>query len=40
MIRDDFDVTWPGVVQAADEFSAKVRKPLTIEPPKFIIQKS
>jgi hypothetical protein len=40
IIGDDFDITWPGVVQAADEFSAKVRKPLTIEPPKFIIQKS
>lgn len=40
LIGDDYHVTWPGVVQAAGEFSAKIRKPLVIEPPKFIIQKS
>ncbi|MGA2045824.1 MAG: class I SAM-dependent methyltransferase [Roseiarcus sp.] len=40
IIGDDYHVSWPGVVQAAGEFSARVRRPLTVEPPKFIIQKS
>lgn len=39
IIGDDYDITWPGVVKAAGEFSAKVAKPLAVEPPKFIIQK-
>jgi hypothetical protein len=39
LIGDDYDLTWPGIVQAAGEFSAKVRRPLAVERPKFIIQK-
>ncbi len=39
MIGDDYHITWPGVVQAAGEFSAKVRRPLALEPPKWILQK-
>ncbi|KEQ54366.1 class I SAM-dependent methyltransferase [Sphingobium chlorophenolicum] len=40
LIGDDYHVSWPGVVKAAGEFSAKVEKPLAIEAPKFIIQKT
>ncbi|RYE50764.1 MAG: class I SAM-dependent methyltransferase [Hyphomicrobiales bacterium] len=40
LIGDDYHVTWPGIVQAAGEFSAKVCRPLTVEIPKFIIHKS
>jgi hypothetical protein len=40
LIGDDYHETWPGVIQAAGEFSAQVLRPLTIEPPKFIIQKT
>jgi hypothetical protein len=39
IIGDDYHLAWPGVVQAAGEFSARVCRPLTIETPKFIIQK-
>lgn len=39
MIGDDYHQTWPGVIQAAGEFSARVKRPLTIEPPKWILQK-
>jgi hypothetical protein len=39
MIGDDYDLTWPGVVKAAGEFSARHGRPLTIEPPKWIVQK-
>jgi hypothetical protein len=39
IIGDDYDISWPGVIQAAGEFSAKVRRPLLIEPPKFTLRK-
>jgi hypothetical protein len=39
LIGDDYHPTWPGVVRAAGEFSAKHCRPLTIEPPKWILQK-
>jgi hypothetical protein len=39
LIGDDYHETWPGVVRAAGEFSAKVERPLTIESPKWILQK-
>jgi hypothetical protein len=40
LIGDDYHETWPGVVRAAGEFSARLTRPLTIEPPKWILQKS
>ena len=40
MIGDDYDVNWPGVIKAAGEFSARIGRPLTIEWPKFIMQKA
>lgn len=39
LIGDDYYETWPGVVRAAGEFSAKVGRPLAIEIPKWIMQK-
>jgi len=39
LIGDDYHETWPGVVRAAGEFSARLGRPLTIEPPKWIMQK-
>ena len=39
MIGDDYHETWPGIVRAAGEFSARVGVPLSIEPPKFILKK-
>ena len=39
-IGDDYNISWPGVVRAAGEFSAKMGRPLTIEPPKWILQKA
>ena len=39
MIGDDYDAVWPGVVRAAGEFSARVNRPLNIQPPKWILQK-
>jgi len=39
LIGDDYDQTWPGVVRAAGEFSAKVVRPLAIETPKWILRK-
>jgi SAM-dependent methyltransferase len=39
LIGDDYHETWPGVVQAAGEFSARLRRPLIIEPPKWLLQK-
>lgn len=39
LIGDDYDQGWPGVVQAAGEFSARMRCPLQVEPPKWILQK-
>jgi hypothetical protein len=40
LIGDDYLMSWPGVIRAAGEFSAKIRKPLIIETPKFILQKA
>jgi Methyltransferase domain len=40
LIGDDYHETWPGVIRAAGEFSARMCRPLTIEPPKWILQKS
>ncbi len=40
LIGDDYHETWPGVVRAAGEFSARLGRPLTIEPPKWILQKT
>jgi hypothetical protein len=40
MIGDDYDHVWPGVVRAAGEFSARVNRPLNIQPPKWILQKT
>jgi cephalosporin hydroxylase len=39
LIGDDYHETWPGVVHAAAVFSMTVRRPLMIEPPKWIMQK-
>lgn len=39
LIGDDYHITWPGIIRAAGEFSARVCKPLSIEPPKWILQK-
>jgi hypothetical protein len=39
LMGDDYHRTWPGVVRAAGEFSASRCLPLTIEPPKWILQK-
>jgi hypothetical protein len=40
LVGDDYHFTWPGVIKAAGEFSATVVRPLKIEEPKWIIQKS
>lgn len=40
LIGDDYDLSWAGVVRAAGEFSAQVCRPLTIEPPKWILRKA
>jgi hypothetical protein len=40
LIGDDYHVSWPGVIQAAGEISSKLRKPLTIEQSKFMLQKA
>ncbi len=39
LIGDDYVQAWPGVVQAAGEFSARVRCPIQVEAPKWILQK-
>lgn len=39
LIGDDYVEGWPGVIQAAGEFSARHVLPLTIEPPKWILRK-
>jgi predicted O-methyltransferase YrrM len=40
LIGDDYsDDSWPGVLKAAGEFSAKVGRALVIEPPKWILRK-
>ena len=40
LIGDDYVDGWPGVIRAAGEFSARQVRPLTIEPPKWILQKA
>jgi len=40
LIGDDYHETWPGVVRAAGEFSARVGRPLSVEPPKWLLQKA
>ncbi len=39
MIGDDYNESWPDVMKAADEFSDLTGIPLTVDPPKWIIQK-
>ena len=39
LIGDDYDPTWPGVIQAANEFAAKKVLYLEVEYPKFILRK-
>jgi hypothetical protein len=39
LIGDDYHPSWPGVIRAAGEFSSKLCRPLTIESPKWILQK-
>jgi hypothetical protein len=40
LIGDDYIETWPGVVRAAGEFSARVGKPLVVQPPKWLLRKT
>lgn len=40
MVGDDYHETWPGVIRAAGEFSARTGRPLSIDPPKWIMQKA
>jgi predicted O-methyltransferase YrrM len=39
MVGDDYHESWPGIVRAAGEFSAKIGRALSIEGPKFILRK-
>jgi hypothetical protein len=39
LVGDDYHASWPGVVRAAGEFSARVGRPLAIDTPKWILQK-
>ena len=39
LIGDDYHATWPGVVRAAGEFSARHRTAMHIESPKWIVRK-
>jgi hypothetical protein len=39
LIGDDYSENWPGVIRAAGEFSARLCLPLTIQKPKWIMQK-
>ena len=39
LIGDDYDQSWPGVLRAADAFAARMGSALTINPPKWILQK-
>jgi hypothetical protein len=39
LIGDDYHISWPGVVRAANEFAAKHVLPMSVEPPKWIVQK-
>ncbi len=40
LIGDDYDQTWPGVVRAAGEFSARMSVPLTVEAPKWVLRRT
>jgi hypothetical protein len=39
LVGDDYHLSWPGVIRAAGEFSARVGQPLSIEEPKWILRK-
>ncbi len=39
LIGDDYHPTWPGVIRAAGEFSAKTSSPLSIQDIKWLLQK-
>jgi predicted O-methyltransferase YrrM len=39
LIGDDYHPSWPGVIRAAGELSARLCRPLSIESPKWILQK-
>jgi len=40
LIGDDYHETWPGVIRAANEFSAEVGYPLTVSGPKWVLHKN
>lgn len=40
LIGDDYSPSWPGVVQAADEFAREAGQELTIREPKWILRKA
>jgi predicted O-methyltransferase YrrM len=40
LIGDDYAPSWPGVIQAAADFSTQVGRPVTIEKPKWIVHKA
>ena len=40
LIGDDYTSLWPGIIKAAGEFSAAQLRPLSIESPKWILQKA
>jgi hypothetical protein len=39
LIGDDYDCSWPGVVQAAGEFAAQVGVELEVQSPKWLVRK-
>ena len=39
LVGDDYHEAWPGVVRAAGEFSARLGRPMMIQPPKWILRK-
>ena len=39
LVGDDYHITWPGVVRAADEFAAEKGVELTVREPKWIVRK-
>jgi hypothetical protein len=40
LIGDDYHEAWPGVVRAAGEFSARLGRPLIVQPPKWLLRKT
>lgn len=40
LIGDDYHEAWPGVVRAAGEFSARLGRPMIVQPPKWILRKT